>query len=127
MINRKLRVIHTFLNFFIALVWLINGLYSKVLGSTPRHEAIVARILGDDFAHPITILIGISEIFMAVWIISKFKAILNTYAQIFLVITMNILETILAPDLLLWGHWNMLWAISFCLIIWINHKLATAK
>lgn len=103
MIKRKSRVVHTVLNFFIALVWLINGLYSKVLGFTPRHEAIVARILGDDFAHPLTILIGISEIFMAVWIISKFSATLNTYAQIFIVITMNILETNRTPDLLYLG------------------------
>ena len=118
---------HTILNIIIAAVWLINGLFCKVLGLAPRHEAIVARILGDEFAHPLTILIGISEIFMAVWVISKFRVTLSTYTQIILVITMNILETILAPDLLLWGHWNLLWAVSFCVIIWINHKLATAK
>lgn len=115
------------LNIIIAGVWLINGLLSKVLGLTPRHEAIVARILGTEFSHPLTILIGISEIFMAIWVLSTFRAKLNTYAQIFLVCTMNILETILAPDLLLWGHWNLLWAITFCFIIWKNHKLATAK
>ena len=115
------------LNIIIASVWLINGLLSKVLGLTPRHEAIVARILGNEFAHPFTILIGISEIFMAIWILSKFRAKFNTYTQILLVTTMNLLETILASDLLLWGHWNLLWAITFCLIIWKNHRLATAK
>lgn len=94
---------------------------------TSRHEAIVARILGNEFAHPLTVLIGISEIIMAVWVISKFKAKLNTYTQISLVITMNLLETILAPDLLLWGHWNLFWAISFCLVIWIHYKLANVK
>jgi hypothetical protein len=120
-------VSHKILNIIIAIVWLINGLFCKVLGLAPRHEAIVARILGQEFAHPLTILIGISEILMAVWIISKFRATLNTYTQIFIVITMNILETILSPALLLWGHWNLLWAITFCLIIWINHKLAAAK
>ncbi len=118
---------HTILNYFIALVWLINGLICKVLGLTPRHQEIVARILGSEFSHPLTVLIGISEIVMAVWILSNYRSTLNTYTQILLVIMMNILETILAPDLLLWGHWNLLWAISFCLIIWINHKLVTAK
>tara|TARA_B110000879_G_scaffold123362_1_gene163180 strand:- start:15300 stop:15662 length:363 start_codon:yes stop_codon:yes gene_type:complete len=120
-------VIQNTLNIIIASVWVINGLISKVFGLTPRHEAIVARILGTEFAHPLTILIGISEIFMAIWVLSKFRAKLNAYAQIFLVSTMNILETILAPDLLLWGQWNLLWAITFCLIIWKNHRLAIAK
>ena len=112
------------LTIFIASVWLVNGLFCKVLGYAPRHEAIVARILGGEFAHPLTILIGLSEIFMVVWILSRFRAKLNVYAQIVLVITMNVLETILASDLLLWGHWNLLWAVSFCLVIWINHRLA---
>lgn len=120
-------MIQNTLNIIIASVWVINGLISKVLGLTPRHEAIVARILGTEFAHPLTILIGISEIFMAIWVLSKFRAKLNAYAQIFLVSTMNILETILAPDLLLWGQWNLLWAITFCLIIWKNHRLDIAK
>ena len=120
-------MIKTPLNIIIAAVWLVNGLVCKVLGLAPRHEAIVARILGSEYAHPLTVLIGISEIFMAIWVISRFRAKLNTYTQISLVMTMNILETILAPDLLLWGHWNLLWAVSFCLIIWIHHKLTIVK
>lgn len=120
-------MIQNILNIFIASIWIINGLISKVLGLTPRHEAIVARILGAEFAHPLTILIGISEIFMAIWILLKFREKLNSYTQILLVATMNVLETILASDLLLWGHWNLLWAITFCLIIWQNHRLTTAK
>ncbi len=115
------------LTILIALVWLMNGLFCKVLGLTPRHEAIVARILGSDYAHPLTILIGLSEVIMAVWVLSKFKPKLNTLAQIILVVTMNILETILVPDLLLWGHWNLLWAVMFCFIVWKNYKLTTTS
>lgn len=32
----------------IALVWLVNGLWCKVLGHVPRHEAIVARVLSEN-------------------------------------------------------------------------------
>ena len=115
------------LTILIALVWLINGLFCKVVVLTPRHEAIVARILGSDYAHPLTILIGLSEVIMAVWVLSKFKPKLNTLAQIILVVTMNILETILVPDLLLWGHWNLLWAVTFCFIVWKNYKLTATS
>lgn len=111
------------LTILIACVWLINGLICKVLGLVPRHEAIVVRILGNEFAHPLTILIGISELFMAAWVLSRYKLKLNTFTQIGLVASMNILETILAPDLLLWGYWNLIWAILFCIVVWKHYKL----
>jgi len=109
----------------IGLVWFINGLACKALGLVPRHEAIVARILGESYAPELTILIGISEIFMALWVWSGLYRKLNTYAQIGLVITMNIIETIFARDLLLWSGWNLAWAISFVAIVYFNHKLTT--
>lgn len=106
------------------MVWLINGLLCKVLGLAPRHQAIVARILGPEHASTLTILIGISEILMAVWICSRKFPRLNTITQIALVVIMNFLETIVAPDLLLWGHWNLLWALLFCVLVWKNHQLS---
>ena len=47
------------LRIFLALVWLVMGLGCKVLGWEPRHEEIVARILGEDFAPTLIILIGL--------------------------------------------------------------------
>ena len=37
---------------FSAAVWLLNGLWCKVMGQVPRHEAIAARILTMDGANP---------------------------------------------------------------------------
>jgi len=110
-----------FFKYAIPLVWLTNGLFCKVLNLVPRHEEIVARILGDAFSQPLTILIGISEIAMAVWILLEIQQKLNTYTQIAIVITMNIIEFIFASDLLLWGRYNSLFAIIFTVIIFLNH------
>lgn len=104
----------------IALVWLINGLFCKVLHMVPRHQQIVARILGGSHAQAITFAIGLAEIGMAVWIISNYKNRLAAAVQIFLISTMNLLEFWLAPDLLLWGRWNLLFAFLFILLIYIN-------
>jgi hypothetical protein len=41
---------NTILNWCIAIVWLINGLFCKVLHFVPRHELIVGRIPGDGHA-----------------------------------------------------------------------------
>lgn len=111
---------HSVLTYIIAAVWLANGLLCKVLNLVPRHQQIVARILGDDFSRSLTILIGSSEIVMAIWVLSSFKTRLNAVVQIIVVAAMNILEFILAPDLLLWGRLNSVFALLFIGLIYLN-------
>ena len=101
------------LTYLFALVWLINGLLCKLLHLVPRHEAIVARILGPAHAGPLTRLIGLAEIGMAVWLLSGIRRRWCVLAQMVLVATMNTLEFWLAPDLLLWGRANALFAGLF--------------
>lgn len=86
----------------------------------PRHQQIVERILNIDDGRSLTILIGISEIVMAIWIGSGYKKRLNAIIQIAVVATMNILEFVLAPDLLLWGKFNSLFALIFIAIVYLN-------
>ena len=114
------KFIHTLLNTCIGMVWLINGLLCKVLDLVPRHQEIVARILGTAYSRPLTIIIGCSEIFMAIWIISKYKMRINAITQIAIVAIMNTLEFIIAPDLLLWGKWNAVFALLFILVVYFN-------
>ena len=114
--------IYKIVNYCIATVWIANGLFCKVLDLVPRHQEIVARITNVDRASAayLTILIGVSEISMAVWILSGYKRKLNAITQIIVVATMNILEFILAPDLLLWGKLNSLFAFLFILVVYFN-------
>ncbi len=116
----KIRKLYKILTFCIATVWIVNGLFCKVLDLVPRHEQIVAQILGDDYSKALTILIGLSEILMAIWVLSKFKSRLNAIAQIGIVGLMNTLEFILVPDLLLWGKLNSLFAFLFILVVYFN-------
>jgi hypothetical protein len=91
-----------------------------VLHLVTRHEQIVARILGDEYASVLTILIGFSELVMALWVLSKFKSRLNAIAQITIIGLMNTLEFILVPDLLLWGKLNSFFAFVFILLVFLN-------
>ena len=113
---------HKILTYFIATVWVVNGFFCKVLNLVPRHKEIVAHILNLDRASAnfITLLIGFSEILMAVWILSGIKTRLNTVVQIIVIATMNALEFILVPDLLLWGKANSIFAFMFILLIYVN-------
>ena len=106
---------------FLASVWLVNGFICKVLNLVPRHEAIVARILGEEHAVLFTKLIGIGEIAMGLWVLSGKYRRINAIMQILLVLVMNVIEFFLVPELLLWGKLNLIFALLFILLIaWIE-------
>ena len=109
------------LTYLIATVWFINGLFCKVLNFVPRHQEIVGRILGETNARELTFLIGSAEIVMTIWIMSGIFKKFNAITQIVIVSAMNVLETILTPDLLLWGRFNIVIASLFCAIIYYNY------
>lgn len=109
-----------YLNYGIAIVWFVNGLFCKVLNLVPRHRHIVERIIGSVHAAAFTRFIGFAEIAMAVWIVSGIKPRLNAITQTVVIATMNTIEFALAPDLLLWGRFNALFAFLFILLILYN-------
>lgn len=123
----KRAAIHKILTILISLVWLINGLYAKVLGFVPRHQEIVARILGGEISFIAVKVIGVLEICMFVWVISRKFSRLAAIVQIVIVMTMNILEFIFVPDLLLFGRMNIIIAIVFVSIIYVNEFLIKPK
>lgn len=112
--------LHKLLNYCIAIIWMGNGLLCKVLNFVPRHQEIVAAILGQEHARLLTIAIGISEILMAVWILTGIKSRLNAIIQIGVIAVMNTLEFILVPGLLLWGRFNALFAFLLILVVYYN-------
>ena len=118
---------HRLLSFLIAAVWVVNGLFCKVLNLVPRHQQIVAGIIGDKYSMPLTILIGLSEICMAIWILSGLWPRYNAVTQIIIIATMNVLEFVLVPELLLWGKANSIFALIFILLIYYNGFQADNK
>lgn len=114
------KILHRIVTVLIASVWLGFGLFGKVLHMAPRHEQIVARILGTSYADPLTRLIGVCEVLMVLWILSRFKQRLNAILQMTVIGTMNLLEAIFVPDLLLFGRLNALVAIAFIAVIYTN-------
>ena len=121
------RLHHRLATSIIVLVWLINGLFCKVLNLVPRHQEIVGRILGEQHSRILTMVIGILEIVMVVWIVSRFKSRFCAIFQMTIVGTMNIIEFILAPDLLLFGRMNIFFALIFILLIYVNEFMASRK
>lgn len=119
--------LHKVLTYLIASVWVVNGLFCKILNGVPRHQRIVARILGEEYAPQLTKLIGIYEVLLAFWIVSFKWTRLCAWTQIGLVALMNAIEWVLAPDLLLFGHFNALNALLFMGIVYVNEFTLTSR
>ncbi len=122
--SKNLKITQSFINkiltLIISLVWLINGLFCKVLNLVPRHQLIVSEILGPDISFVATKIIGVLEIGMCVWILSRIKSKWCAITQIVVIMTMNCIEFILVPNLLLFGKLNLIAAIGFAGIIAVN-------
>ena len=115
------------LHYLFAAIWIANGLFCKVLNLVPRHQEIVASILGNEHPRLLTVSIGVAEIAMAGWILSGFHKRLNVIVQIVIIGTMNTLEFFLVPELLLWGKTNALFAFVFIVLIYYNEVHLTKK
>jgi hypothetical protein len=115
-------MLHKLLRYSLATVWLVMGLGCKIIGLVPRHQEIVARILGESFATPLTIAIGFGEVGIAVWILSNYRPRLCAFIQVALVAVMNVIEFILARDLLLFGAGNALFAAGFIAFVILTER-----
>lgn len=91
----------TFLRIGTAAVWLVFGLVFKVLHAVPRHDQIVAAVLGPQIARPLTIAIGAAETLLALWILSTRWPRTCAAVQTLAIVAMNTLELTFARDHLL--------------------------
>lgn len=101
-----------------ALVWIAFGLGAKVLHLVPRHEAIVAAVLGEAVAGPVTVLVGLAETLLGVWILTRRWPRLCALVQTFAIASMNTLELCFARERLL-APWPMVAAnVVFLSLVW---------
>jgi hypothetical protein len=98
-------------------VWLVNGVWCKIMDGVPRHREIVSRILGEEHSLLLTRMIGLGEVVLAAWILSGIRWKWSCSAQIAAVAVMNVIEFIMVPDLLLFGRFNSLVALAYIMIV----------
>lgn len=105
----------------VAGVWLVHGLYNKLLGGSPRHLAIVQSVpgLGGATGERVLILVGVFEVAVAVWILSGRASRLCAAAQTAALLSMNVVELTFARDLLLWPAGLLPVNLAFLSVAWI--------
>lgn len=110
--------VYKILTIGLALIWIINGLFCKLFNLVPRHQMIVARILGEQHDILFTKIIGVFEVMIGIWVLIKVKARYCAILQIILIATMNAIEYFMARDLLLFGKLNALLALILIVVIY---------
>lgn len=103
----------------IASVWLFHGLYSKIFHGIPRHRQIVARVLGEGLAGPVTIAVGSLEVILGIWILSGRRRPACALVQTLAILGMNTLEILLAKDLLISAFGMVALNLMFLAIVWL--------
>jgi hypothetical protein len=101
-----------------ATLWLAFGLVFKILGLVPRHRDIVARVVGDGVAAPVTLAVGAAEVGLALWILSGVRPRWCAAAQTLAIGTMNVIELRVARDLLLAPVAMVLANLVFLSLVW---------
>lgn len=86
---------------FIGAVWVFHGLYSKLLNGIPRHREIVARVVGEELATPVTKLVGAGEVLLGLWTWSGRARKACATTQTAALASMNALEILRAEELLI--------------------------
>jgi hypothetical protein len=94
----------TALRLFVAGVWLVHGLYNKLLGGSPRHLAIVQAVpgLAGATGRRMLLAVGFLEVSLAVWTLSRRAPRLCAATQTVVLLSMNVLELTFARPFLLW-------------------------
>ena len=75
----------------LALVWLYQGFWCKLLGRMPHHQEVIGAppFLGGELGHAALIVLGVVECGIAVWVLSGHWARLAAMAQTALLLAMN--------------------------------------
>jgi len=105
----------------VASVWLVHGLYNKLLGGSPRHLAIVQSVPGFGGTTGVRVLtvVGLFEVALAVWILSGRASRRCAGAQTAALLSMNIVELRFARHLLLWPAGLLPLNAAFLALAWI--------
>lgn len=105
----------------IALVWFYQGLWCKLLGGVPRHEAVVGAVpfIGAGAARSVLIVLGLAECCIAAWVMSGRRMRDAAIAQTALLIAMNTGGMIWASRFIPDPGNMIVQNIAFLVLIWI--------
>ena len=104
----------------VAAVWLVHGLYNKLLGGSERHLQIVQAVPGLEGRTGVAVLalVGVAEVAIAAWVMSRRAPRTCAATQTVLLLSMNAIELTFARHLLLWPAGLVPLNLAFLALAW---------
>jgi len=120
-VTAPVRVNRRLIRLSIALVWLYQGLWCKVLGGSPHHRAVVAAVpfIGSAWSQAVLLVLGLMECALAAWVLSGWQLRKAALVQTALLAAMNAGGVIWSRRLLPDPVGMLLENFAFVLLIWI--------
>lgn len=108
----------------VASVWLVHGLFNKLLHLSPRHLLIVQSVPGLAGARGEIVLtaVGLFEVGLALWVLSGWAAGVCAAMQTVVLLSMNIVELSFARSLLLWPAGLIPVNLMFLGLAWVGAR-----
>jgi uncharacterized protein YqjF (DUF2071 family) len=106
---------------FVASVWLLHGLFNKLLHGSPRHLQIVQSVPGLSGAagERVLMAVGLLEVGIALWVLSGWAAHCCAAVQTICLLSMNAIELTVARPLLLWPAGLIPVNLVFLAVAWV--------
>ena|ERR1700756_618177 len=112
---------HKLIRLSIALVWLYEGLWCKVLGGVPRHAAVISSVpfIGSAGSRIALVTLGLVESGIAAWVLSGRRVRQAAIVQTVLLVAMNAGGLIWAWHLIPDPPGMILQNFAFLMLIWV--------
>jgi len=105
----------------VASVWLVHGLFNKLLHFSPRHLLIVQSVpgLAGSRGEVVLTAVGLFEVGIALWVLSGWAAGICAAVQTVALLSMNVVELSVARSLLLWPAGLIPINLIFLALAWV--------
>ena len=106
----------------VAAVWLYEGLWCKLLGREPKQARVVAAVpqLGARFGTPFLTMLGIVEVVLALWVLSRLAPVLCAVAQTVLLVVLNTCGLLFARKLIHDPPGMVVKNFAFLVLVWVS-------
>lgn len=110
----------------VAAVWLYEGLCCKLLGGDPNQARVVGAVpqLGPRFGGPFLKILGIVEVVLALWVLSRLAPIICALAQTVLLVSLNTGGLLFARELIHDPPGMLVKNFAFLILVWVSASSA---
>lgn len=109
----------------VAAVWLYEGLWCKLLRGEPREFEVVKAVprYGPRFGVPFLMALGVTEVTIALWVLSGVSPLLCAIAQTVLLVSLNANGLLFARDIIHDPRGMIVKNFAFLVLAWVAASL----